>query len=320
MQLMRLGDVSNISSGTRNSTSTLDDGLSGAADVASSTCATSDSENEGDSEATEQPTLPEHKPESSPIMPPGSIKKRHKHLDEILPSVDSTEPSGDEAARADDEYVDHGDESYAEETKDCAYDHDEANHDGPMEGLEDTKPKVSRPKSVNGTVKGRSRTSSVKSGKQNKPRLGGPNKIKAKIQPSLTPKIPISPTSLPPQSRKHSVASTLNFQHQLGADEEDLSSKPRCQRCRKSKKGCDRQRPCQRCKDAGIGIEGCISEDEGNGRKGRYGRHMGVPVKKVEAPMFQGDQTNGSRERIACRRSRYWHRQSPTIPSRFWKL
>ncbi|ORY09959.1 hypothetical protein BCR34DRAFT_602421 [Clohesyomyces aquaticus] len=92
-------------------------------------------------------------------------------------------------------------------------------------------------------------------------------------------KQPMSPASLPSQSRKTSSAS-LNFQHQLGMDEEDLSSKPRCQRCRKSKKGCDRQRPCQRCKDAGIGVDGCISEDEGNGRKGRYGRHMGVPVKK----------------------------------------
>ena len=67
----------------------------------------------------------------------------------------------------------------------------------------------------------------------------------------------------------------------MGPDEEDLSTKPRCQRCRKSKKGCDRQRPCQRCKDAGIGIEGCVSEDEGNGRKGRYGRHMGVAIKKT---------------------------------------
>jgi hypothetical protein len=66
----------------------------------------------------------------------------------------------------------------------------------------------------------------------------------------------------------------------LAADEEDLSAKPRCQRCRKSKKGCDRQRPCQRCKDAGIPADGCISEDDSNGRKGRYGRHMGVAVKK----------------------------------------
>ena len=84
--------------------------------------------------------------------------------------------------------------------------------------------------------------------------------------PSLPigPKSHISTASLPPQSRKTST-STLNFQHQPGTDEEDLSTKPRCQRCRKSKKGCDRQRPCQRCKDAGIGIEGCVSEDEGNG-------------------------------------------------------
>lgn len=102
---------------------------------------------------------------------------------------------------------------------------------------------------------------------------------KGKGKPVGASKPPMSPTSLPPQSRKASTAS-INFQHQLGVDEEDLSSKPRCQRCRKSKKGCDRQRPCQRCKDAGIGIEGCVSEDEGNGRKGRYGRHMGVPVKK----------------------------------------
>ncbi|KAH0536857.1 hypothetical protein FGG08_006320 [Glutinoglossum americanum] len=297
MQLMRLGDVSNISSGTRNSTSTVDDALSGAADFASSTCATSDSDNEAGSETTEQPTLPERKPiqrlDSSPIMPPGSIKKRHKHLDEILPSFDSTEPSGDETARADDDYVDHGDESYAEETRDRSfvYDHDEASHDDRMQGLEEAaKLKDPKSKPVNGTNKGRSRTSSVKSGKQNKPRPNGPSKVKAKVPASSAPKVPISPTSLPPQSRKHSVASTLNFQHQLGADEEDLSSKPRCQRCRKSKKGCDRQRPCQRCKDAGIGVEGCVSEDEGNGRKGRYGRHMGVPVKKLDVYMSQGEQ------------------------------
>ncbi|KAA8912862.1 hypothetical protein FN846DRAFT_772859 [Sphaerosporella brunnea] len=43
----------------------------------------------------------------------------------------------------------------------------------------------------------------------------------------------------------------------------------RCQRCRKSKKGCDRQRPCQRCKDAGLSPEQCISEDEAGTRRGR---------------------------------------------------
>ncbi|CAK1361849.1 putative transcriptional regulatory protein [Cercospora beticola] len=115
-------------------------------------------------------------------------------------------------------------------------------------------------------------------GKVSKPRQLSISKTKKAAV--ANPKIPMSPASLPSQSRKASIASTINFQHQLGADEEDLSSKPRCQRCRKSKKGCDRQRPCGRCKDAGIGVEGCVSEDEGNGRKGRYGRHMGVTIKK----------------------------------------
>jgi len=58
----------------------------------------------------------------------------------------------------------------------------------------------------------------------------------------------------------------------VAPQEEDIEKpKPRCQRCRKSKKGCDRQRPCQRCKDAGIGIDGCISEDESGTRRGRAG-------------------------------------------------
>ncbi|KAF1945879.1 zinc finger-containing protein [Clathrospora elynae] len=121
----------------------------------------------------------------------------------------------------------------------------------------------------------KSRSVSSKSGKPGKPRALSKSKTKV----TGANKAPMSPSSLPSQSRKASNAS-LNFQHQLGVDEEDLSSKPRCQRCRKSKKGCDRQRPCQRCKDAGIAADGCVSEDEGNGRKGRYGRHMGVSVKK----------------------------------------
>ena len=134
-----------------------------------------------------------------------------------------------------------------------------------------------------GTAKSRAKIQ-----KNKKPRIGGASSKASKAPKQSTTKKnkttglsqPMSPASLPPQSRKTSTTSTLNFHHQLGADEDDLSSKPRCQRCRKSKKGCDRQRPCQRCKDAGIGIDGCVSEDEGNGRKGRYGRHMGVPVKK----------------------------------------
>ncbi|QDS76095.1 hypothetical protein FKW77_006252 [Venturia effusa] len=119
------------------------------------------------------------------------------------------------------------------------------------------------------------RMGSVSSRKSAKP--SKPKSSKIKTEQSVAQ--PISPNSLPPQSRKTSTTSL-----QFGPDEEDLSTKPRCQRCRKSKKGCDRQRPCGRCRDAGIGIEGCVSEDEGNGRKGRYGRHMGVAVKKEDVP------------------------------------
>lgn len=110
------------------------------------------------------------------------------------------------------------------------------------------------------------------SGAGRPPAKANPTKSKANQTP--TSAIPPSPYSLPPGQSKASTS-------QLASDEEDLSAKPRCQRCRKSKKGCNRQRPCGRCKDAGIGIEGCVSEDEGNGRKGRFGRHMGVPVKKA---------------------------------------
>ena len=119
-----------------------------------------------------------------------------------------------------------------------------------------------------------------KSTKPSKPRTLMPHKKPKMAHGSMTTKIPISPASLPPQSRKGSVASLMGPPQLPFSDEADLSTKPRCQRCRKSKKGCDRQRPCQRCKDAGIGAEGCLSEDEGNGRKGRFGRHMGVAIQQ----------------------------------------
>ncbi|KAF1918439.1 hypothetical protein BDU57DRAFT_199088 [Ampelomyces quisqualis] len=166
-----------------------------------------------------------------------------------------------DSAESSDDYEDNRDGSFKGESDEMVPD-EHNNHRVPM-----------------GMVKARSSVSS-KSGKAAKPRAHSKNKIKA----NGTSKPPMSPTSLPTQSRKTSNAS-LNFQHQLGVDEEDLSSKPRCQRCRKSKKGCDRQRPCQRCKDAGISADGCVSEDEGNGRKGRYGRHMGVSVKKPSTSM-----------------------------------
>ncbi|KAK4163577.1 putative transcriptional regulatory protein C56F2.05c [Cladorrhinum sp. PSN259] len=115
-----------------------------------------------------------------------------------------------------------------------------------------------------------------------KPKILKPTKPKVKKAPTAPG--PMSPASLP-DSRKQSLASNSALPLLNGEDDQpDLSTKPRCQRCRKSKKGCDRQRPCGRCKDAGLGADECISEDEGNGRKGRYGRHMGVPISKTDVP------------------------------------
>ena len=263
LQLMRLGDASNISHG-RTSASTLDDTLSGRADIASSAGSGSGDE----SDEAEQGQLPTRQHQSGTFsassMVAGGTKRTHKQFREGLPSSDSAEPSGDEV---DDEYVyDH--------TKDGVFKSD------PDDMVNEFGQRVVPLSSgLGATQKARSGSSSKKTSKPSKQRPNPPKRVKTSSL-SNTSKVPISPSSLAPPSRKNSAASTLNFQHHLAADEEDLSSKPRCQRCRKSKKGCDRQRPCQRCKDAGIGPEGCISEDEGNGRKGRFGRHMGVSVKK----------------------------------------
>lgn len=262
---MRLGDASNISHG-RTSASTLDDRLSGRADVASSVESYSD--DEGEAMAFSQYPLPQPqpKPESTSNTAQGSSKKRYKQIHGGLPSLHSAEPSGDEINgvhsyddKADGIYMNYADGG-ADEFRQSAI--------GRAHGPKSTQ---------SGAHKVRSSSSIKKSSKTTK--RSAPKKVRPPPFAN-TLNAPMSPVSTTPHSRKTSSASTLNFQHHLGADEEDLSSKPRCQRCRKSKKGCDRQRPCQRCKDAGIGIEGCISEDEGNGRKGRFGRHMGVSVKK----------------------------------------
>jgi hypothetical protein len=271
LQLMRLGDMSNISHG-RTSASTLDDTFSGRADATSSTGATSEEDSESE---VELPPARRQKREPSPILPPGHLKKMNKHLENVLPSQDSTEPSGDEG-----EYDDGRDGTFKPEVHD----------DFMVDPEQVVKSKIPKAKSTSQSMgKPRSITSGTKASKMGKPSKSrsAPHvkSKKASISGAPGSRPPMSPTSLPSQSRKASISSALNFQHQLGEDEEDLSSKPRCQRCRKSKKGCDRQRPCQRCKDAGLSADQCVSEDEGNGRKGRYGRHMGVPVKKEDMIM-----------------------------------
>ncbi|ROW02896.1 hypothetical protein VSDG_01690 [Cytospora chrysosperma] len=244
IQLMRLGEISNISHG-RTSASTLDDTFSRNADAASSTGATSDGESESEDE---KPQARKQKLDGACVGKIYPTTETH-----FSPANAEFEPSEDEDA-----YSDGG-------------------ADGSMSA-----PKSKGPKGHSGT-KAHSqpmgtKTKSNKASKASKPSTG--SKIK---KASSVPSGPMSPTSLP-ASRKPSIASNSGAASVPGDDEPDLSTKPRCQRCRKSKKGCDRQRPCGRCRDAGIPAELCISEDEGNGRKGRYGRHMGVPIKTAEMP------------------------------------
>lgn len=274
LQLMRLGEPSNISHG-RTSASTLDDTFSGRADVASSI------EESGSDSEPELPPARRQKREPSPILPPNAQKRFGKHMDNVLPSQESTDPSDDgDCEGADGTFRPDMQEDF-------------------MNDLESIVKHKAKPKSsTHAVVKPRNALPSSAPNKTARPakpvkaRSLPTGQKKSKIPGAPGSKPPISPTSLPTQSRKGSVTSALNFQHQLGEDEEDLSSKPRCQRCRKSKKGCDRQRPCQRCKDAGLSADQCVSEDEGNGRKGRYGRHMGVSVKKEDMQAMDG-LTNG---------------------------
>jgi hypothetical protein len=240
LQLMRLGEMSNISHG-RTSASTLDDTFSGRADAASSTGATSDVDSEDE---TDFPAARRQKVDAS-----GAARSVYQTPDaHFMPP-----PFGTTIKTEDGQFSTDLD---PKKTK--------------------TKPST-KPKSHVPIP----RPAGAKPAKAPKP--PGASKVK---KPALTTDVPMSPASTT-ASRKQSIASSGQVS-QLGDDEQpDLSSKPRCQRCRKSKKGCDRQRPCGRCKDAGLSAEQCISEDEGNGRKGRYGRHMGVPIKKDEAPVVQ---------------------------------
>jgi hypothetical protein len=82
------------------------------------------------------------------------------------------------------------------------------------------------------------------------------------IDPDLTPR----PTRrlLFPSPRKEGEAKSLSpVPAGPSTTTEDVNKdvapeRPRCQRCRKLHRGCDRERPCGRCDNAGIGFDGCI--------------------------------------------------------------
>ncbi|GJN86023.1 hypothetical protein PLIIFM63780_009600 [Purpureocillium lilacinum] len=244
LQLMRLGE-SSVSHG-RTSASTLDDTFSGRADAASSTGATSDGESESDGD---MPAARRQKLDAA-----GGVKRIYPTTEaHFIPTTEGGTVGGSDAG------YDDSANALGESMKAAA--------NGLLKKPSSTKPK---PTSV----------AAPKVPSQKPPKAPKPTGIKTKKLPTTPATGPMSPVSTT-HSRKQSVASVGHI-GQPGDDEPDLSTKPRCQRCRKSKKGCDRQRPCGRCRDAGLSADQCISEDEGNGRKGRYGRHMGVPIKKEE--------------------------------------
>lgn len=250
LQLMRLGDMSHMSHG-RTSASTLDDTFSGRAEVASSTGATSDGGSDGEDEA-----------------PPA----RRQKLDA------SGVSRGVYQAAAESRFVPHARTEFGG-ADEGAGDLNGHSPSGAVNGARQIKSSksASKPKTPSSTSGSKSKAAPKAGSKAPRP----PSQVSTKKLPPV-PAGPMSPASAS-SSRKQSVASATGVLAPGEDDQPDLSTKPRCQRCRKSKKGCDRQRPCGRCRDAGLSAEQCVSEDEGNGRKGRYGRHMGVPIKKEEA-------------------------------------
>lgn len=246
LQLMRLGDASNFSAQGRTSTSTQDDTLSGRADIASSVSSESEDDNAADASLSRA----------------GSFRVQIKPRN--LQNGASVAKKSEEVATDDDDA-----DYFEEENNDVKA--------GMAQASKRAKISTTKGVPVNGS-KARLPQASKKSSKSSRNQDKSFKKAKISLLPNSN-KTDMSPPTMLPPSRKTS-SGTLPANANVLLVDDDLSTKPRCQRCRKSKKGCDRQRPCQRCKDAGIGIEGCISEDEGNGRKGRFGRHMGLSLKR----------------------------------------
>ena len=273
LELLRLREGV-FSSHGRTSASTMDDTFSGKADIASSVS----SDDEDDDADDQQPLMP------SMLSMPKPGKKRG-YTDNVVPTSDTIEPSGDEDY---DDTQDYYTNEFAQPAK---------------------RPKLDGSLSIMNSMKPRSQPSSKKSKKPLKTQQHITSKKTKPSVPHNSTKTAMSPPALPAHSRKASTASSGPPPSGLDGDD-DLSTKPRCIRCRKSKKGCDRQRPCQRCKDAGIGIEGCISEDEGNGRKGRFGRHMGVPV-AIGGSAVEGEETIGMADGLAAMQEKNKKRKRP---------
>ncbi|KAG6000535.1 hypothetical protein E4U21_005352 [Claviceps maximensis] len=291
IQLMRLGEMSNISHG-RTSASTQDDTFSGRADAASSTGVTSD----GDSYSEDDM----------------SASRRQKKLDTtgtarliypstetpFLPSTETADGSSDEAEFEGGKLAPHSGavhKTWSAKAKSASTKPKTVSAGSVSKSATQQKSsKVARSANVvknkklpafaaGGASASASASASAAAAAAAAVAAAATATVATNAAGTTTTAIlgPMSPASTH-HSRKPSVSSIGHIPQPGEEEQPDLSTKPRCQRCRKSKKGCDRQRPCGRCRDAGLSADQCISEDEGNGRKGRYGRHMGVPIKKEE--------------------------------------
>ncbi|KAF2622653.1 hypothetical protein BU25DRAFT_208190 [Macroventuria anomochaeta] len=86
-----------------------------------------------------------------------------------------------------------------------------------------------------------------------------------------------------------SVVSPDSF-HQPNAGDKELGPKPRCQRCREMRKGCDPQGPYRRCNDADCGAEGCVDWDGNNGRYERCEENVEGTDSAAGYQLPEGDQ------------------------------
>ncbi len=143
-------------------------------------------------------------------------------------------------------------------------DHDEGNRDGIMQ------PPPVRAASAQATtdrtdVDAEAAQAALRRAIQSSPAgLRGSKNSPIDIDPDLTPK-PTRRLLFPSPRKDGEVKSLVTEQPETVPNQPQsdycyppVPDKPRCQRCKILKKGCDRERPCGRCDNAGVDYDGCI--------------------------------------------------------------
>lgn len=93
----------------------------------------------------------------------------------------------------------------------------------------------------------------------------------------------VAPLLPMPSSSPLSSVPSINSAETEDEEMVDLATFPRCLRCIKRRNGCDRRRPiCGRCEAAGLGEEGCVSEDLSRAKDGIFGKKTGRMVSRKE--------------------------------------